>query len=213
MILSHADTDIPALRRALLGGDLAILPTDTVYGVACALDAPQGVEALYALKGRPREQACQVLLYAPQLLDEALEPLDEVVSRAVRALLPGPATCIVADPTHRYAAAAGAAPGSVGLRAPVMGGPLGTLDIPLVATSANDPGGPDPAVVDEIPAAVRHAVAVTVDAGRLMPVPSAVVDLRDVAENGFGWLLRSGPHPEGVVEALAAVGVGLASRG
>lgn len=213
MTLSHADAAIAALRRALLAGGLAIVPTDTVYGLACALDEPQGVEALYALKGRPREQACQVLLYAPNLLDEALAPLDEVVSRAVRALLPGPATCIVPDPAHRYAAAAGDAPGSVGLRAPVMGGPLGALDIPLVATSANDPGGPDPAVVDEVPAAVRQAVAVTIDMGRLMPVPSAVVDLRDVADDGFGWLLRPGPHPERVVEALAAMGVGLASRG
>lgn len=205
--------DIGGLKAALLAGGLAVVPTDTVYGLACALDSAEGVAALYALKGRPREQACQVLIYAPALLDEALAPLDETTRGAVEALLPGPATCLVADPAERYAAAAGHAPGTVGLRMPAMTGPLTALDIPLVATSANDPGGPDPATVDDVPAAVRAAVAMTIDVGRLMPVPSAVVDLREVADEGIAWLLRPGPNPERVVEALAAVGVGLASRG
>jgi L-threonylcarbamoyladenylate synthase len=208
-----SEIDIPALRDVLLGGELAIMPTDTVYGLACALDSPEGVDALYALKGRPREQACQVLVYADPLLDEALANLDEVTVRAVRALLPGPATCLVPDPTGRFAAAAGHAPGTVGLRMPAMSGSLRELDIPLVATSANDPGGQDPATVEDVPPAVRTAVFATIDVGRLTPVPSAVVDLREVGGDGFAWLLRPGPHPEKVVETLAAVGVGLASRG
>lgn len=211
--MSDASIDVPALRESLLAGGLAIVPTDTVYGLACALDSPEGVEALYALKGRPREQACQVLFYAPAILDEALAPLDEQTAKAVRALLPGPATCLVPDPAERFAAAAGQAPGTVGLRMPEMTGAIADLDIPLVATSANDPGGRDPATVDDVPATVRAAVSATIDLGRLTPVPSAVVDLRDVADDGFVWLLRPGPHPERVVEALAAVGVGLASRG
>jgi tRNA A37 threonylcarbamoyladenosine synthetase subunit TsaC/SUA5/YrdC len=93
-----------------------------------------------------------------------------------------------------------------------VSGPIADLDIPLVATSANDPGGPDPATLDEVPARIRHAVAAQVDAGRLAPVPSAVVDLRDVASDELAWLLRPGPSPEAVAEALAGVGVGLAHR-
>jgi L-threonylcarbamoyladenylate synthase len=204
--------DIDGLRSVLLGGGLAIVPTDTVYGLAAALDSPEGVDALYALKRRPRDQACQVLLYAPVLLDEALAPLDEKTQAAARALLPGPATCIIPDPVGRYATASLGEPGSVGVRAPLVSGPIADLDIPLVATSANDPGGPDPATLDEVPARIRHAVAAQVDAGRLAPVPSAVVDLRDVASDELAWLLRPGPSPEAVAEALAGVGVGLAHR-
>ncbi len=136
--------DVAAARAALRAGGVALVPTDTVYGLAAALDVPAGVDALYALKGRPRAQPCQVLLFAPALLAEALDALDARTRAAAAALLPGPATCLVADPAGRYAAAAGEAAGTVGLRAPRMSGALLELDIPLVATSANHPGGPDP---------------------------------------------------------------------
>lgn len=202
--VSRAEVD--GLRAALLAGGVALVPTDTVYGLAAALDVPAGVEALYALKGRPREQPCQVLMYATSLLDEALARLDEPTRRAVRALLPGQATCIVPDPEGRYTAASGAEPGSVGLRMPRMEGPIAGLDIPLVATSANDPGGPDPATIADVPERVRASVAVAVNAGMLTPTPSAVVDLRDRSAR----IVRVGSDPGGVEGALRRVGVPIA---
>lgn len=98
----------------------------------------------------------------------------------------------------------------MGLRAPAITGPLLELDVPLVATSANDPGGPDPREIADVPPRVRAGVAVEVDAGRLPGTGSAVVDLRGVATGGPARLLRPGPDPEGVAGALSAVGVGLA---
>jgi tRNA A37 threonylcarbamoyladenosine synthetase subunit TsaC/SUA5/YrdC len=50
------------LRAALSGGGVAIVPTDTVYGLAAALDMPLGVDAMYALKSFPRIQTCHVLV-------------------------------------------------------------------------------------------------------------------------------------------------------
>lgn len=198
-----------ALRTALRAGGLALVPTDTVYGLAAALDAPAGVDALYALKGRPREQPCQVLLLGPAALEEALAPLEGAVAAAARALLPGPATCLVPDPSGRYRAAGGAEPGAVGVRAPRVAGPLTALGLPLVATSANDPGGPEPSVVDEVPERIRRAVACVVDGGRLPGTASAVVDLRPLATGGPARLLRPGPDPAATAAALAAAGAGL----
>jgi tRNA A37 threonylcarbamoyladenosine synthetase subunit TsaC/SUA5/YrdC len=97
----------------------------------------------------------------------------------------------------------------VGLRAPRIRGPLAGLDLPLVATSANEPGGPDPAEMDEVPARIRAAVACEVDGGRLPGTASAVVDLRAVPEGGPARLLRPGPDPDGVAAALAAAGAAL----
>jgi L-threonylcarbamoyladenylate synthase len=199
--------DLAGVRAALLGGGIALLPTDTVYGLAADLDAPAGVEALYALKGRPRAQPCQVLVYSPELLAEALTPLDPRVHAAAAALLPGPATCIVPDPVHRYAAAAGAEPGSVGVRAPRVEGPPAGLDVPLIATSANRSGGPDPATVADVPAELRAAASVVIDAGPLPGTASAVVDLRPVGAGEPALLLRPGADPDAVARALGAVGV------
>ena len=194
------------LRTALLGGAVALLPTDTVYGLAAALDVPEGVAALYALKGRSRSRPCQVLLLGPELLAAALAALDPVTRAAAAALLPGPVTCIVPDPAGRYAAAAGDSPGSVGLRAPRVEGDAATLGLALVATSANHPGGRDPARVEEVPEDLR-ARAVALDAGPLPGTASAVVDLRPVVAGGAAELLRPGPDPAAVERALAAVGV------
>jgi L-threonylcarbamoyladenylate synthase len=203
--------DIARLRDAVLAGGVALVPTDTVYGLAAALDSPEGIDALYRLKGRPREQPCQVILYAPGLLDEALAPLDDRTIAAARALLPGPTTCLVPDPRGRFAAAAGNTPGSVGLRVPVMDAVFHDFGIPMVATSANDPGGVDPATLDEVTDRIRASVAFAADAGRLPGTASAVVDLRRVAGGGPAVLIRSGPRPAGVAAALTGVGVSLDS--
>ncbi len=197
------------VRAALVAGGVGLVPTDTVYGLAAALDSPEGVAALYALKGRPRSQPCQVLLCDMGLVYEALAPLDAVTAAAARALLPGPATCLVPDPSGRYAAASGDAPGAVGVRAPVVGAPMSELGIPLVATSANHPGGTDPSELADVPDDVRAGVAVEVDAGRLPGTASAVVDLRGVAAGEAAVLIRPGPDPAAVEAALGAVGVTL----
>ena len=194
------------LRAALLTGAVALVPTDTVYGLAAALDVPAGVEALYARKGRPRSQPVQVLLFHPRALAEALAGLDPATRAAAAILLPGPVTCLVPDPTGRYAAAAGDSPGTVGLRAPRMSGAIAALDLPLVATSANHPGGADPATLSEVPPGLR-AGAVAVDAGTLPGTASAVVDLRPLADGGGAVLVRPGPDPDGLERALAGAGV------
>jgi L-threonylcarbamoyladenylate synthase len=207
--VSAPSPEVGALRTALRAGAVALVPTDTVYGLAAALDSEPGIAALYALKGRPRSQPCQVLVLAPALLDEALAPLDDPLRRAARALLPGPATCLLPDPAGRYRAAAGAEPGRVGLRAPEIRDALAALDLPLVATSANDPGGPDPAVLDDVPARLRTGASVAVDAGRLPGTASAVVDLEPLARGRPARLLRAGPDPDAVAQALRSVGAAL----
>lgn len=198
---------VEAVGGALAGGAVGLLPTDTVYGLAAALDSDEGVSALYALKGRPRSQPCQVLVYALSLLEEALGPLDRRTRAAARALLPGPATCLVPDPEGRFAAASGDSAGSVGVRAPSMEGPIRELRMFLVATSANDPGGPDPARLDQVPQRIRDAAGVAVDGGPLPGTASAVVDLREVGAGGPARLLRPGADPAAVEEAVASTGV------
>lgn len=204
--------DLAGLRAALLAGGVALVPTDTVYGLAAALDVPEGVAALYALKGRPRAQPMQVLLFSPALLAEALGALDTVTRAAAAKVLPGPATCLVPDPAGRYAAAAGEAGGSVGLRAPRMEGAIASLDFALVATSANHPGGRDPAALADVPADLRAAVP-AFDAGPLPGTASAVIDLRAVPSGGEAVLIRPGPDPEAVERSLAGAGVRLSRPG
>jgi tRNA A37 threonylcarbamoyladenosine synthetase subunit TsaC/SUA5/YrdC len=45
-----------------------------------------------------------------------------------------------------------------------------------MATSANDPGGPDPVSLDDVPARIREGCAAELDVGPLPGVPSTVID-------------------------------------
>jgi L-threonylcarbamoyladenylate synthase len=202
--VSRLADDIAVARDALLRGEAALLPTDTVYGLAGLLDDPTAVALLYAIKRRPRSQPCQVLVYGPAALDQMLRPVDRDLADLVRALLPGTTTCIVPDPSGRAAEASGDAVGSIGIRAPRMDPAFASIDVPLVATSANDPGGPDPRTIADVPQAVRDAVAARVDVGALPGTASAVVDLR---EHGRARILRAGPDPAGLTASLRALGV------
>ena len=59
-------TDDAAGRAAavevLRAGGIVALPTDTVYGIAVALDTPEGIEALFAAKRRPPDRGIMLLL-------------------------------------------------------------------------------------------------------------------------------------------------------
>src|SRR6476660_9947499 len=46
----------------LRAGGIVAIPTDTVYGIAVALDTPGGIEALFAAKRRPPDKGIVLLL-------------------------------------------------------------------------------------------------------------------------------------------------------
>jgi tRNA A37 threonylcarbamoyladenosine synthetase subunit TsaC/SUA5/YrdC len=60
----HRDDADVVLRAAdaLRAGEVVMIPTDTVYGLAAALDRPDAIDRLYAIKGRPAEKAIPVLI-------------------------------------------------------------------------------------------------------------------------------------------------------
>lgn len=186
------------LIDALRAGRPVLFPTDTVYGLA-SLPTEEAVAALYDLKGRRPEQPTSLLAAHEQQLVEAVPELDP------RRLLRGPFTLVFPNPARRYPWLTGARPETIGVRLPDLS-PAATAVLEAVgcvaATSANDPGGPDPVTLDDVPLRFREACP-ALDEGPLRGVPSTVVDL-SAAEP---VVLR-----EGVVPSAVALGR-IASRG
>jgi tRNA A37 threonylcarbamoyladenosine synthetase subunit TsaC/SUA5/YrdC len=58
---NHLDY-VERASKALRAGQVVVIPTDTVYGLAAALDRPEAISHLYAIKNRPLEKAIPVLL-------------------------------------------------------------------------------------------------------------------------------------------------------
>jgi L-threonylcarbamoyladenylate synthase len=174
---------------------LAVFPTDTVYGLGCDPQATGAVERIYALKGRAADRPVALLFFA---LAAALSTLPELASSeraAIGALLPGPVTLLLPNRKRRFPLACGPDPGTLGLRVPLLAGPLkalSTVDAPVLQSSANFSHGADARRLDEIPAKLRQGADLVLDGGELPGVASTVIDLRDYDQSGAWRVLRRG---------------------
>ena len=199
--------------RALSEGSVVAVPTDTVYGLAAALDRPEAIERLFELKGRPSDVPCAVLVAGPDQLATITGRLGPLASQLARRFWPGPLTLVVAR-SKDFEVDLGGPPearSTVGVRWPDdrLVGELARLSGPVAATSANLHGEP-PA---ETAAEVRRAfdgderLALVLDGGTCHGVPSTVVDctgetLRCLRDGAVSWAevvgeVQSGPSAGG----------------
>jgi L-threonylcarbamoyladenylate synthase len=187
---------------ALRAGDLVVLPTDTVYGLACSPDGEEPMRALSELKGRPPGQPLALLAGSVDRLVQLVPELAGASERVARALLPGAYTLVFPNPARRYARLTGERPETIGVRVPEL--PPAAADVlagvpAVAATSANVHGGPDPRRLEDVPVSILSGASVVLDAGELPGTPSTVVDLTGDEPR----VLREGAVPAD--EALAAV--------
>ena len=177
-VATHAEVE--AAVAAIRAGKPAVLPMDTVYGLCASAYRADPVRVLYRLKGRGEEQPTALVVADFELMLECVPELRGRTATLARVLLPGPYTLIVRNPAGRYPWLTGSAPETIGVRVPELTGTARfVLDRvgALAATSANLPGGPDPATLREVPEEIRAGCAAVVDGGTLPGVPSTVLDL------------------------------------
>ena len=195
---------VPAGADArLLAGELAVIPTDTVYGIACALAVPDACARLYALKERPVEQPTAVIFGTVAAAEAAIPELAGGPVVLLDRVMPGPVTLIVANPARRFGHVCGATPEVIGIRVPALPEPVAYLADAvggLLATSANLRGGRDPATLDDVPAPVRAAAGFEIDGGRLRGAPSTVIDVTGQEP----VVLRDGPDSAALLRRLGA---------
>ena len=199
-------SDLGEIVALIRRGELAVLPTDTVYGLVCTAFERQPAVDLYRLKGRDAIQPTAVMFATVDKVLELVPGLGEREAAILRALLPGPYTLILPNPARRFAWLTGERPESIGARVPVLTGPtaeiVGGLGA-VVATSANLAGEPDPRLLADVPSAIVGGVVVALDGGELPGVPSTVIDVTG-AEPA---VLRVGlGDPEAAVRRIVAEG-------
>jgi L-threonylcarbamoyladenylate synthase len=198
--------DVETFGRCISVGGVAVFPADTVYGLATEPDSREGVERLYALKGRLPDKPSAVMFFQ---LDAALAALPELgprTRRMVERLLPGPVTLLLPNPAHRFPLACGIEPDKLGIRVPRFDGelePLRSVSRPVLQSSANRAGEPDARRVEDVDPGLRAGADLVLDAGELPGTPSTVVDFSAWEEGGTFELVREGALPlEAVVASL-----------
>lgn len=155
------------LARAAIGrGELVVIPTDTVYGVAADAFSPAAVQRLLDAKGRGRQSPPPVLVPGIPTLAALAERVPDEVDALVKAFWPGGLTIVLpASPSLVWDL--GETKGTVALRMPKDTIALELLSEtgPLAVSSANLTGRPAARTAVEAEAMLGDSISVYLDGG------------------------------------------------
>ena len=186
---------IDEIVRALRAGQIASIPTDTVYGIAASIDHPMAMRRLPELKGRDTDQPIALLIDSVEAVAAHLD--DPTALDRVLRFWPGALTAIVrvrGDSPLKTPVVTVSGEGSktLGLRQPdaeVARSVIRSCGGALAVTSANRHGEPPATSAAEVAAAFGAAMPVLDGGPRTGGVASTVVDLSVEPPR----LLREGP--------------------
>jgi L-threonylcarbamoyladenylate synthase len=188
-----ARIDISVIKCAveyLKAGELIIYPTDTVYGLGADALNVEAVHKVFEAKRRPPGQPLPVAVSGIRMAENLAE-VGEDARRLMRAFWPGALTIVL--PKRRLVPdIVTGGEGSIALRAPNHQIPLRLIEesgFPLIATSANLHGWPNPKSALEAQAQIGSKVGLVLDAGPSSGKPSTVIDMTATPPK----ILRQGP--------------------
>lgn len=173
-------------RQAVSRGELVVIPTDTVYGVAADAFSATAVQRLLDAKGRGRNQPPPVLIGAKETLVALAESVPEPVERLIEAFWPGGLTIILpAQPSLMWDL--GETKGTVAVRMPEGRVALELLveTGPLAVSSANLTGEPAALEAAEAERMLGDSVSVYLDGGPSgAGIASTIVDATSLVRRG-----------------------------
>ena len=177
--------------ETLQAGDLAVIPTDTVYGLAAGLSGA-AISRIFEAKGRPESKPLPVLVGSLEQA-ESVAIVDDRARRLAQRFWPGPLTLVLTRAIGFDVDLGGDEKRTVAVRVPKHRLALDVLRAvgPLAVTSANLSGAPPAATISEARDAFGDAVAAYLDGGRCTGLPSTIVFLA-----GERRILREGALPQ-----------------
>jgi tRNA threonylcarbamoyl adenosine modification protein (Sua5/YciO/YrdC/YwlC family) len=203
---------IEAAATAIRRGQLIVVPTDTVYGIAADAFSPDAVQSLLTAKGRGRDMPPPVLVSAATTLDALAIGIPPYARALVERFWPGALT-VVCRQQSSLQWDLGETRGTVAVRMPDDEVALAVLERtgPLAVSSANLSGRPAARNADEAESMLGEAVEVIVDAGT---TPGAEASTIVDCTGSEGRILRRGAISlDDLNAALESLGATLTDEG
>lgn len=196
--------------KCLREGGLAILPTETVYGLAAQATNAEAVDRLIALKGRDAAKPLALALARPADVYPFVTDAGRIGRRLIERCLPGPVTLVFPVPTDAFglellpkSVRQQVAPeGWLGIRVPdhpAVSDIVHALRTPVVLTSANPSGTADATDADAALAGLGGVDLIIDDGPTRFRRVSTVVRVRG---DDFE-VLREGVVPESRLRRLS----------
>jgi tRNA threonylcarbamoyl adenosine modification protein (Sua5/YciO/YrdC/YwlC family) len=164
---------------AIRSGELVVLPTDTVYGVAADAFLPAAIEALLAAKGRDRSMPVPVLVSSTAMLEALVDNMPDTAGALTQQFWPGALTLVVRHTAH-LVWDLGDSRGTVAVRMPAdeLAQDLISRTGPLAVSSANRTGHDAATTAMEARLQLGAAVSVYLDGGSSgSSVASTIIDM------------------------------------
>ncbi|NDC48029.1 MAG: threonylcarbamoyl-AMP synthase [Micrococcales bacterium] len=183
------DTDLLTGMRlakvALERTELAVIPTDTVYGLAANAFSPVAVQALLDAKGRGRQSPPPVLVSGLNQARALVESIPDAAVKLAETFWPGALTMIFkAQPSIDWDL--GETKGTVALRVPDHKIALALIEEtgPLAVSSANLTGQPAATTCQQAFDYLKDSVAVYLDAGTSPKgEASTIIDMTNLVDS------------------------------
>lgn len=170
------DDAAEALRR----GELVVMPTETVYGLAADAMNPDAVRRIFAAKGRPSDNPLIVHLASLDDLDLVAADIPNEARKLADRFWPGPLTMVLKKQPHvPYVTTGGLETVAVRVPAhPVARELIRRAGTPIAAPSANPFMGLSPTRVEHLDRNLIAQVSLVIEGGAsFVGLESTVVDL------------------------------------
>jgi len=188
--VAERDAGIREAAAALGKGELAVIPTDTVYGLAADAFTPDAVTALLAAKGRGRQMPPPVLVGSRRAAFALVEDVSSSASDLIDEFWPGGLTLVFRS-SRSLVWDLGETKGTVAVRMPLHAVALDLLKEtgPLAVSSANFSGSPPAVTAADAESQLGDAVSVYLDGG---PCPGEIASTIVDVTGPVPKLLRKG---------------------
>jgi tRNA threonylcarbamoyl adenosine modification protein (Sua5/YciO/YrdC/YwlC family) len=181
---------VEAAIAAIRAGEVVVIPTDTVYGLAGDPSNPEAVERIYAIKGRPPQLELSLLAADISQLDGLVE-MDGVARSLAAAFWPGPLSLVCPVGSLRLAIPRSGTTLMVRVPGHALLRSLLEETGPVASTSANRHGMPPAATAGAAESDLGGDVAGAIDGGPSTAMASTIIDLSSRPPR----VLREGPIP------------------
>ena len=174
---NHPEPAARMVGAALERGGVAVIPTDTVYGLACLPSWPDAVQRVFALKGRPPERRLPVIVGSQAEVDSLGIEFGDAAARAAAAFWPGALTIVVGVGEPKVDWLAGRDEVAIRMPESDLVSSLTALVGPFLMTSANAHGGTTLSTLRAVLTDLAGEPDVVVDGGPLSLVSSTLLNV------------------------------------
>ncbi len=184
----YTKENIKEIAKVLKSGGIAILPTDTVYGIASIAKNEDAVKKIYELKNRNLKKPMNVLVSNIDMIKKITKKVDKEEEKIINKFFPGALTIIFEKNEELPDIVTGGIK-TIGIRSPNSKILLDLIEYiggPIVATSCNLAGEPAITNAQDAKDIFSGKVDLIVDEGESkIGIPSTIIKIQNRQNRNF----------------------------